>query len=134
MSLKDKIKIIPRRLISDDRGWFLKVIDGTEDYLPKFTGEIYLTNATEGQAKGSHYHNNANEWFTLITGECELKLVDIVTKEKQTIYLSSKKSETIFVPNKIAHIFINNTCKDFILLAYTDKLYIPEDTIPFSDF
>ena len=29
MSLKDKIKVIPRRLVSDERGWFLKVITGT---------------------------------------------------------------------------------------------------------
>lgn len=31
MSQIDKVKIIPRRLIADDRGWFLKAITGTEE-------------------------------------------------------------------------------------------------------
>lgn len=134
MSLNDKIKNIPRRLIIDDRGWFLKVIDGKETNIPSYTGEIYLTSATPGEAKGGHYHKKANEWFTLVTGECELKIVDINSGEKLSINLSSNKPETIYVPNNVAHIFINNSSKDYILLAYTDQLYIPDDTIMFSDF
>lgn len=134
MSLNNKIKIIPRRIISDERGWFLKVIDGKEDNLPNFTSEIYLTSAGKGQAKGGHYHEKANEWFTIITGDCELKMVDILTSEKQTLYLSSKKAETIYIPNHIAHIFINNSSDDFILLAYSDQLFVPEDTIMYNNF
>lgn len=134
MSLNTKIKIIPRRLIIDDRGWFLKVIDGKEENLPSYTGEVYLTSATPGEAKGGHYHEKAIEWFTLVTGECELKLVDIVTGEKLSINLSSTKPETIYIPNYVAHIFVNNSSNDFILLAYSDQLFVPEDTIMFSDF
>jgi dTDP-4-dehydrorhamnose 3,5-epimerase-like enzyme len=134
MSLNDKIKIIPRRLIIDDRGWFLKVIDGKEKNIPSYTGEIYLTSAKSGQAKGGHYHEKANEWFTLVTGECELKLVDIITGEKLSINLSSTKAETIYIPNYVAHIFVNNSSNDFILLAYSDQLFVPEDTIMFCKF
>ena len=134
MSLNNKIKIIPRHLISDDRGWFLKVIDGKEKGLPAYTGEVYLTNASPGQAKGGHYHEKANEWFTVITGDCELKMVDILTGEKKTLFLTSSKPETIYIPNNIAHIFINNSSVDFILLAYSDQLFIPEDTIMFDEF
>ncbi len=43
MSNIGKVKIIPRRLIADDRGWFLKVITGTEENIPSQTGEVYLT-------------------------------------------------------------------------------------------
>ncbi|MBF4470268.1 WxcM-like domain-containing protein [Flavobacterium sp. HJJ] len=134
MSLNEKIKIIPRKLITDNRGWFLKVIDGLEENIPSHTGEVYLTNAVPGEAKGGHYHEKANEWFTLIVGECKLKTVDILTGEKQSLCLSSAKSETIYIPNHIAHIFINNSSEDFILLAYSDQLYLPEDTISFSNF
>lgn len=134
MSLNTKIKIIQRRLISDNRGWFLKVIDGKEECLPSYTGEVYLTSAKSGEAKGGHYHEKANEWFTLVTGDCELKIVDIDTGERQIFYLSSSKPETIYIPSKIAHIFVNNSCNDFILLAYSDQLFVPEDTIMFSDF
>ena len=134
MSLNTKIKIISRRLIIDDRGWFLKVIDGKEENLPSYTGVVYLTCATPGEAKGGHYHEKANEWFTLVTGECELKLVDIVTGEKLSINLSSTKPETIYITNYVAHIFINNSSNDFILLAYSDQLFVPEDTMIFSEF
>lgn len=128
MQLKDKIKIIPRQLIIDNRGWFLKVITGTEEQLPSHTGEIYLTMGKSKQAKGGHYHPEAKEWFTLIEGEATLKLEDIFTHEKMEINLSFDNAITVFVPNNIAHIFINHSDKDFIILAYTDKLYNPLDT------
>lgn len=132
MLLKNKIQIIPRRLISDERGWFLKVIDGKENNLPAKTGEIYLTNAKEAQAKGGHYHVNASEWFTLVLGSCDLFLVDVETNEKMVINLCSREPKTIYVPNGIAHIFVNTSKEDFLLLAYTDFLYDPEDTIPYD--
>lgn len=132
MLLKDKIKIIPRRLINDNRGWFLKVIDGKEENLPSHTGEIYITNAKESQAKGGHYHPNAREWFTLLSGSCDLFLIDIKTKEKMVIKLSFEQANTIYVPNEIAHIFVNTGQQDFMLLAYTDLLYEPEDTIAYD--
>jgi dTDP-4-dehydrorhamnose 3,5-epimerase-like enzyme len=129
MSLKDKVRTINRRIISDDRGWFLKAITGTEEGIPAATGEVYLTMAKPGQAKGGHYHPKAVEWFTLIQGKTTLKLVDIETKETMTIHLAFDNPQTIFVPNNIAHIFINESEDDFILLAYSDLLYNPDDTI-----
>lgn len=132
MLLKNKIKIIPRRLIYDERGWFLKVIDGKEENLPSHTGEIYITSAKESQAKGGHYHPNASEWFTLLSGSCDLLLVDIHTKEEMTLKLSFLEAKTIYVPNEVAHIFVNTGKEDFMLLAYTDFLYQAEDTIPYD--
>ena len=134
MLLESKVKIIPRNLISDERGWFLKVIDGKEENLPMKTGEIYLTNAKEGYAKGGHYHLKASEWFTLLTGSCDLLLVDIETNEKMTIKLCDKVPKTIYVPKGVAHIFVNTGKDAFLLLAYTDLLYDPEDTIPYNLF
>jgi dTDP-4-dehydrorhamnose 3,5-epimerase-like enzyme len=132
MSLKNKIKILSRRLISDDRGWFLKAITGTEDLIPDNTGEVYLTMAKPGQAKGGHYHPKAVEWFTLVQGNATLKLFDLETEESLIIPLSFDNPQTVFVPNNIAHIFINDSDSDFILLAYTNLLYSPEDTIAFD--
>jgi len=133
-SISNKIKHIERKKIEDSRGWFLKVINGFEDGLPNYTGEVYLTNAFPGEAKGGHYHEKANEWFTLLEGECELKLVDVVTGEKLSLELSSKTPNTIYVPHHIAHVFINQGSVNFTLMAYSDQLYSPEDTIMFQDF
>ena len=131
MSQIDKVQIIPRRLIADGRGWFLKVITGTEEGIPSHTGEVYLTMGKPGQGKGGHYHPEAVEWFTIIEGSAVLKLEDMVTHERRDIEMSLEKAITVFIPNNVAHIVVNNSDKDFILLAYTDKLYDPADTIAY---
>lgn len=128
----DKVQIIKRRLISDDRGWFLKAITGTEEGIPDHTGEVYLTMGKPGQAKGGHYHPEAVEWFTVIKGEATLKLEDVETHTHRDIEMSLDKAITVFIPNNVAHIVVNNGNEDFILLAYTNKLYDPKDTIPFT--
>lgn len=132
MSQIDKVRIIPRRLIADDRGWFLKAITGTEEDIPSHTGEVYLTMGKPGQAKGGHYHPEAVEWFTIIEGSAILKLEDMETHEHRYIEMPFEKAQTVFIPNGVAHIVVNNSDKDFILLAYTDKLYDPADTIKFD--
>lgn len=132
MSQIDKVRIIPRRLIEDGRGWFLKAITGTEENIPSHTGEVYLTMGKPGQAKGGHYHPEAVEWFTIIEGSAILKLEDIETHERRDIEMPFEKALTVFIPNKVAHIVVNDSENDFILLAYTDKLYDPADTIAYN--
>lgn len=131
--LKNKIFFIPRRKIEDNRGYFYKVIDGKEVGLPAYTGEVYLTMAKPKEAKGGHFHPLANEWFTLLHGSCLVRLVDMATQEKLDLHLSGDQCETIFIPNNVAHIFINESpTKEFLLLAYTDQLYNPSDTILYN--
>ncbi len=132
MSQIDKVRIIPRRLIADERGWFLKAITGKEEDIPSHTGEVYLTMGKPGQAKGGHYHPEAVEWFTIIEGSVILKLEDMETHERRDIEMPFEKAQTVFIPNNVAHIVVNNSDKNFILLAYTDKLYDPADTIAYS--
>lgn len=132
MSQIEKVHIIQRRLIADERGWFLKAITGTEEGIPSYTGEVYLTMGKPGQAKGGHFHPEAVEWFTIIEGSAILKLEDMETHECRNIEMSLEKAITVFIPNKVAHIVVNNSEKDFVLLAYTDKLYDPADTIAYT--
>jgi dTDP-4-dehydrorhamnose 3,5-epimerase-like enzyme len=42
-TLSERVIIIPRKLIVDERGWFFKAITGKEENLPSHTGEVYLT-------------------------------------------------------------------------------------------
>lgn len=130
MNLLNKIIITERNKISDSRGWFLKVINGLEANLPLYTGEVYVTSGFADQSRGGHYHNIANEWFTLIKGNCVLKLLDIETGEKSEIYLSEKEPVTVYVPKFVAHSFVNVDKNEFILIAYSDILFDPKDTIP----
>ena len=110
----------------------MKAITGTEEDIPSHTGEVYLTMGKPGQAKGGHYHPEALEWFTVIQGEAILKLEDIETHERRDIPMSLDKAISVFIPNNVAHTVVNNSDNDFILLAYTDKLYDPKDTISYT--
>lgn len=132
MSQIEKVCIINRRLIADERGWFLKAITGTEKNIPSHTGEIYLTMGKSGQSKGGHYHPEAIEWFTIIQGEAILRLEDVTSHEKLEIEMSFRNPTTVFIPNNVAHLVENIGNEDFILLAYTDKLYDPNDTIKYN--
>ena len=132
MSQIENVRIIPRRLIADDRGWFLKAITGTEEDIPSHTGEVYLTMGKPGQAKGGHYHPEAVEWFTIIEGSAILKLEDMETHERMDIEMPFEKAQTVFIPNNVAHIVVNDSDEDFIVLAYTDELYDPSDTIAYN--
>lgn len=132
MAQIDKVRIIPRRLIVDERGWFFKAITGTEEDIPDHTGEVYLTMGRPGQAKGGHFHPEAVEWFTVIEGSAILQLEDIETHERRDIPLSLQEAKSVFIPNKVAHTVVNAGNTDFILLAYTNKLYNPKDTIPYT--
>ncbi len=127
--IQSKIEIIKRNKIEDHRGWFLKVITGTENNLGKTIGEFYVTVAQPNQSKGGHFHPIANEWFTLLKGSCVLELIDIETKEYFSLELNENNPQTIFVPNRLAHNFKNNSASEFILLAYSDSLYDSKDTI-----
>ena len=130
MTLKEKIEIIERKKLGDSRGWFMKVIDGKEKGIPNHTGEIYLTHASGlDQVRGNHYHPKAKEWFILLEGKAELKLKDMDTSELYSLILDKNIPQTIVIPPNVAHAFINIQEEPFLLLAYTDELYDPKDTI-----
>ena len=130
--ISNKIEIIKRKKLSDERGWFLKTITGKEADLPNYTGEVYVVCGYPEQSRGGHYHIKAKEWFTLISGKATLNLVDINTFEKESIIIDSDDPITIVIPPLIAHSFSSIDKNNFILIAYTDVLYNPDDTINFN--
>ena len=128
----ERVEIINRDLIRDERGWFLKVITGKEDNLPLEVGEVYLTSGKPGQSKGGHYHIRGQEWFIVTQGEAILKLKDVDTGEQKEIFMSRDKTFSVYVPPRVAHIFVNAGVTDFTVLAYSHISYDPHDTVPFT--
>lgn len=133
MRLIDRMALIPRRLIADQRGWFLKVIDGAEEHIPAHTGEVYLTLAVPGQARGNHYHPATDEWFTIVSGRAQLLVADPVSGERAEFWLSAAEPQTVYMPAGLAHVFVNpaDAAADFLLVAYAANRYDPADTVPF---
>ena len=134
MALKDKIELIERKLLPDDRGFFVKILTGNEKNLNNEVGEIYVTRATPGAYRANHYHKITNEWFTVIQGKATVIVEDIETKERLKFIFDAKNPKTLYCPTNIAHVFINekDAKEDFILIAYADKQYIPDDTFMYE--
>ena len=127
----NRVKIYSRKKLCDDKGWFLKVIDGQESDIPCHTGEVYVICGEIGESRAGHYHPEANEWFTVIQGKAELLLTDTVTKEQRFFVMDADNPRTIFVPNYIAHSVRNIGTIPFVLIAYSDMLYNPRDTVKY---
>lgn len=131
MKNSNDIYTLQRKKLTDSRGWFLKFIDGNEPNNP-FPCEIYITSAREGETKGGHYHKQAQEWFLILKGKALLKVVDIINNEKVEITMSEANPTVIYIPPQKAHQFYNMGSEEFLLLAFTDLKYFPEDTIKFE--
>lgn len=134
MRLIDQVRFLPRRLIADQRGWFLKVLDGGEEDLPGAVGEVYLTMAVPGQARGNHYHPACAEWFTIVEGSAQLLVADPVSGERAEWTLDSSTPQTVYMPAGLAHVFVNpaDAQRNFLLIAYAANRYDPADTVPFA--
>lgn len=133
MSLHEKIRIIDRKLLPDSRGWFLKVMNGLEEFLPNHTGESYITMALPGEWRANHYHPKTAEWFTVFKGTAKVILEDVETKERTEVIVDALSPKTIFAPPGIAHVFINISDKEeLMLIAYAENVYDPADTIPYN--
>lgn len=128
-SLSKRVDIIPRNKIEDSRGWFLKIITGNENGLPSFTGEIYTVCSINGASRGGHFHKEATEWFTLLTGTASLHLKDVNSNESLIIELAADDPKTIVVPPNVAHRFDAKGNGSFLIIAYTNLFYRAEDTI-----
>ena len=134
MRLIDQVRFLPRRLIADERGWFLKVLDGGEEGLPGRVGEVYLTMAVPGQARGNHYHPLCAEWFTIVQGRALLIVADPVSGDRAEWWLDATDPQTVFMPAGLAHVFVNppEAEANFLLTAYAADRYDPADTVPFA--
>ena len=133
MTLKNKIRLIDRTLLKDERGWFLKVVTGKEDFLPAHIGEVYMTMANPSEWRANHYHPNTAEWFTVFRGEAKVILEDTITHERMEVILIGDKPQTLFVPSGIAHVFINSSSQaEMLLVVYAENGYDPKDTVQYN--
>jgi UDP-2-acetamido-2,6-beta-L-arabino-hexul-4-ose reductase len=134
MSQLADVAFISRIARPDARGWFLKVIYGNEAHVPTGTGEVYVVTALPGQVRGNHYHPEASEWFTVISGTAQLYLCDVATGETQQRTLDTVQPVTVYVPAGVAHAFKNpeDAVEPAWLVVYADRAYDPKDTVPYE--
>lgn len=120
---------------NDKRGQlvvFLRNIDLDKKY--KEFGQIYfVTFDKENAIRGNHYHKKWREWFGVVSGKLQVKLMDVKTKEIKRLVLNANSNKYIRLeigPN-IVHAFKSMT-PSAALLNYTDKEWSAEDTFPYE--
>ena len=122
---------IDRDFIIDERGSFLKIMNGSEDFLNKEFGEIYIVNVLVNQTRANHFHKTAFEWFTPIFGNGILILENIISRDRKIFELNSKAPKTYIIPPNYAHSLINNNCNNFTIIAYSSIKYDKADTFEY---
>ena len=125
-------EIIERSKIFDNRGYFLKIMNGYEAHLDKNFGEIYVVMGRDGQLRANHYHLKATEWFSILYGEVNLGLKNLKTGQEVNILLSDKTPVTVRVSPNVAHTLLGFKGVDYVVLAYSNLKYDPADTIHYN--
>lgn len=116
----------------DNRGWLAEIFR-PEDVNETIKGQITVTTAHPGIAKGNHYHKRKWEWYCVIKGKMKLVLKDMETGNKEEIILSEDKLEILKIGPNIAHGFKNIGEDMLFVLMYIDSPFYPDDTDTFPE-
>ena len=121
--LKNKIKykIQGLKIHSDQRGWFMEMLNANKT--SREIKQISVTSIKPGEVRGNHYHLNKTEWFLVVGGKAEYYLEDPKTKEKIRLKLNSKNPKVITVFPKIAHAVKNIDNKIIYFIEADSEIY-----------
>lgn len=128
--MKIDVRTLP--VISDERGFLFEILRNKELGKAPF-GHLLLSVAHAGQSRGGHYHKKKHEWFCVIKGSADLKVVDILTGEERKISMSETKRVLVKLYPYCRHTITNIGKEDVYLLAYTDLPFDPNDPDTFYD-
>lgn len=130
--LLERIRIVEQRRVRDGRGYLHKILTASQCGGHPPGGEVYVTAARPGQAKGNHFHRLMGEWFAVVEGRGTLELQDPVTGERESLALEADHPRTVFVPPGIAHAVVNQGDFDLVCVAWAERDHDPEDVFPWT--
>jgi len=111
-------------------GFLVEFLKGNElDKFNKEFAQIYVATILPGKVRGNHYHKKKLEWFTILNGRVKVVIENIKTKEKVEFILDSSQEylPRIFLNKETAHVFKNISNSTVVLVAYTNKIYDPNN-------
>jgi len=96
------VKIIPLKIIPDERGMILKMLRSDDPYFEKF-GEIYFSVVYPGVVKGWHLHKKMTLNYAVIQGNIKLVLYDERPKSRtkgeiQELFLGRENYNLVKIP------------------------------------
>lgn len=135
--------IKPINKISDMRGWVYEILkfDSKENNI----GQIFLTAAYPGKTKGNHYHTRKREWFCVVSGKGEMKLVNVKEcpadtaagnpkKSSTTVTLDAENPSIIEVQPYWAHSLTSVSSEPLLAVVIADEVFNPDDADTYEYF
>ena len=124
------VRILSQARHEDARGFLQKILTASqcEGRVPQ--GEVYVTAARPGEAKGNHFHRRMGEWFAVVQGSGALQLRDPDTGARREIELAASNPRTVYVPAGLAHAVVNTGEDTLICVAWAEGEHDPTDVYP----
>jgi glycosyltransferase involved in cell wall biosynthesis/dTDP-4-dehydrorhamnose 3,5-epimerase-like enzyme len=126
------VRVFEQRRFEDGRGYLQKVFAASQCGGDTPRGEVYVTAAKPGEAKGNHFHRRMGELFSVVEGNGSIELCDPRTGERRSIALSPAMPVTVYVPPGLAHAVVNCGQGMMICVAWAEREHDPEDVFPFD--
>lgn len=130
--LLGQVRVLEQARFQDARGYLQKILTaGQCDGTPP-RGEVYVTCASPGEAKGNHFHRKMGEWFAVVEGEATIEIVDPETAKRRSVPLGVTRPRSVYIPPGLAHAVVNSSAAPVVCVAWAERDHDPDDVFPFS--
>jgi dTDP-4-dehydrorhamnose 3,5-epimerase-like enzyme len=126
------VRIVRQNRHEDARGFVQKMLMASQCDGHPPRGEVYVSSAKPGQAKGNHYHQRMGEWFSVVEGTGSLEICDPATGSRISVALGTTEPCTVYVPAGMAHAVVNRGQNDLICVAWAEAEHDPSDVHPYD--
>ena len=125
------VRVVPQRRHEDGRGFLQKVLTSSQCAGHPPRGEVYVTSARPGEAKGNHLHRRMGEWFAVVQGEGSVEICEPATGSRLVVPVSAAQPVSVYVPAGLAHAVINTGDGELICVAWAEAEHDPSDVQPY---
>lgn len=127
------VKIIPRRIIPDERGKIMHIMKSADEQFDKF-GEVYCSTVYPGVVKGWHLHKKMTLNYIVLKGNIKFVLYDNRPDSEtyqliQEIYIGENHYVMVTVPPNVWNGFKGVGVEEAYVINFTDLPHDPDEII-----
>jgi oxalate decarboxylase/phosphoglucose isomerase-like protein (cupin superfamily) len=123
--------VLEQARLSDARGYLQKILMASQCNGNPPRGEVYVTAALPGEAKGNHLHRKMGEWFAIVEGEGTVEICDPESGQRRSIPLGVSRPRSVYVPPGLAHAVVNTGKQTLVCVAWAERDYDAGDIFPY---
>lgn len=125
------IRILESRRFEDARGFLQRILAASQCDGATPRGEVYVSAARPGEAKGNHMHRRMGEWFAIVQGNATIEVLHPESGQRRSIPFGVSCPRTIYIPPGLAHAIVNHSDDLAICVAWAEREHDPADVFAF---